>query len=376
MSSSAKKIVEERINKIGIKINGKNKSDIKIKNDKFYSRVLTGGSLAFGESYMDGWWDSEAVDELVAKILRTKMDISTEKSLSFFMFVLKNKFLNMQSKVRSRIVGKKHYDVGNELYKYMLDKNMNYTCAYWKGARTLDQAQENKLDLVCKKLELKSGMSVLDLGCGWANLSKFMAENYKVKVLGLTISEEQQKLGQERCKGLDVEIRLQDYREVAGQFDRVVSIGILEHIGYKNYDTYFKVVNRCLKEDGLSLIHTIGGNRKFAPHSDPWLDKYIFPNAVIPRMRYIAAAMEGIFKIEDVHNFGLDYDKTLMAWNKRFDKNWEKIKKLSPKYDERFKRMWNYYLLMCAAGFRSGSNGLWQIVFSKIGRGKAYTSVR
>ena len=375
-NNNSEKFIKEIAAKIGVTINGKGKADIQIKNDKFYSRILAGGSLAFGESYMDGWWDCEAIDELVTKIMLSNIDISLEKRLSFLLLILKSKFFNMQSKLRSRIVGKQHYDVGNELYKYMLDKNMNYTCAYWKNAKTLDKAQEAKLDLVCKKLYLKPGLSVLDLGCGWANLSRFMAENYKVKVLGLTISKEQQKLGEERCKGLDVEIRLQDYREIEGKFDRVVSIGLMEHVGDKNYRTYFEIVNRCLKDGGLSLIHTIGSNRKARYSMDPWLHKYIFPNAVIPRMQQLSDAMANIFKIEDVHNFGLDYDKTLLEWYKRFNKNWPKIKKLNSKYDEKFYRMWNYYLLICAAGFRSGANGLWQIVFSKIGRQKSYTSVR
>ena len=242
--------------------------------------------------------------------------------------------------------------------------------------KNLKQAQDNKLDLICKKLELKQGMSVLDLGCGWASLSKFMAENYKVKVLGLTISQEQQRLGQSRCKGLDVEIRLQDYREVKGLFDRVISVGLMEHIGPKNYKTYFDIVNNCLKKDGLSLIHTIGGNRKVPYTMDPWLNKYIFPNAVLPRVSQLTEGMENIFKVEDLHNFGLDYDKTLMEWHKNFNKNWDKIKKIKPEYNDRFQRMWNYYLLICAAGFRSGSNGLWQIVFSKLNRISPYTAVR
>lgn len=361
-----------------------NQITIRVKNDKFYERVLTGGSLAIGESYMDDWWDCDAIDDIVTRVMSAQMDISFERSLTMLGMVVKNKIFNMQSKIRARLVGKQHYDVGNDLYRYMLDKNLNYTCAYWrrdgKEVKTLDQAQTAKLDLLCRKLQLEPGMRVLDFGCGWANLAKFMAQNYKVQVLGVTISTEQQKLGSERCKGLDVEIRMQDYRDlnpaVEGKFDRVVSVGLMEHVGNKNYSTYFKLVDDFLKDDGLSLLHTIGGNRRVPHMMDPWLHKYIFPNAILPRFSQLSTAMEGIFKIEDVHNFGLDYDRTLLAWHKNFNQNWNKIKKLNPAYDERFRRMWNYYLLICAGSFRSGSNGLWQIVFSKMRRQKYYHGLR
>ncbi|EKD33554.1 MAG: hypothetical protein ACD_76C00004G0005 [uncultured bacterium] len=254
----------------------------------------------------------------------------------------------------------------------MLDNSMTYTCGYWKDASTLDDAQEAKLDLVCKKIGLKHGDSVLDIGCGWGSFAKFAAEKYKAKVLGVTVSKEQIKLGQGLCRGLPVELRLQDYRKISGSFDHIVSLGMFEHVGYKNYRIFFEVVRRCLKDNGLFLLHTIGGNRSV--HStDPWIGKYIFPNSMLPSASQIASATEGLFVMEDWHNFGSDYDKTLMAWHSNFEKNWGS---LMAHYDERFHRMWQYYLLSCAGSFRARQNQLWQIVYSKNGIINGYNSVR
>jgi cyclopropane-fatty-acyl-phospholipid synthase len=270
------------------------------------------------------------------------------------------------------VIGERHYDIGNDLYKNMLDKRMNYSCGYWKNTKTLDEAQEAKLDLICKKLKLKPGMTVLDIGCGWGSLEKFAAEKYHVKVVGITVSKEQVRLARKLCKGLDVEIRLQDYRDLKKKFDCVVSVGMFEHVGYKNYRKFIKVVDRCLKDSSLFLLHTIGGN-KSVTCLDPWIDKYIFPNSMLPSVNQITKASKGIFKLEDWHNFGTYYDKTLMAWHKNFNKNWDKIK---ISYNERFRRMWNYYLLSCAGSFRAHKNQLWQIVFSKIGSQVDYESIR
>jgi cyclopropane-fatty-acyl-phospholipid synthase len=280
--------------------------------------------------------------------------------------VLKSKFFNFQKRSRAFQVGEQHYDAGNDLYRAMLDKRMAYTCGYWKKARTLDDAQEAKLDLVCKKIGLRKDMSVLELGCGWGSFAKFAAERYGAQVTGVTVSKEQVELGNAECKGLPVTIELKDYREVSGVYDRVLSIGILEHVGYKNYRTYMEVADRCLKDDGIAFIHTIGGNIS-TTMTNPWTDKYIFPNGMLPSIAQIARAMEGLFVMEDWHNFGPDYDKTLMAWYDNFEKAWPRLKE---KYDEHFYRMWKFYLLSSAGGFRSRYNQLWQIVMTKTGRGQ------
>ena len=374
-SESIKKTFEEIFALADIKVNGSRPHDLQVHNPKFYARVLSGGSLAFGESYMDGWWDCKDLTQLFTNIFQANLDKKV-KGLKYAVWnVLKAKVLNLQSKNRSRVVGKKHYDVGNDLHKVMLDKRLVYSCGYWDKASTLDKAQEAKLELCCKKLKLKPGMKVLDIGCGWGSFAKFAAEKYKVSVVGITISKEQAELGQELCKGLPVEIRLQDYRDVEEKFDRIISIGMFEHVGVKNYREYMKVVRRCLKEDGLSLLHTIGRDTSTS-FSDPWSCKYIFPNSMLPSAKQIATAAEGLFTLEDWHNFGSpSYEKTLIEWQKNFIKHWPKLQN-KDKYNERFYRMWIYYLCSAAGGYRSRSLQLWQVVFSPKESSKPYTSVR
>lgn len=355
-----------------VKIDGERPWDIKVNNQKLYSRILAGGSLALGESYMDGWWECEAIDQFIGRLLKAKLDTKVRNTRSLVWNAVKAKIINQQRKSKAHVVGERHYDIGNDLYKNMLDKRMNYSCGYWKDAKTLDEAQEAKLDLICKKIKLKPGAVMLDIGCGWGGLAKFAAEKYQAKVVGITISKQQAELARRLCEGLDIEIRLQDYRDLGGKFDCVVSIGMFEHVGYKNYRKFMRIVERCLKDNGLFLLHTIGGN-KSVKNTEPWIEKYIFPNSMLPSVSQIAKAAEGIFTLEDWHNFGTHYDKTLMAWHKNFNKSWDKIK---TQYGKRFYRMWNYYLLSCAGSFRARKIQLWQVVFSKTGSQIEYASMR
>jgi cyclopropane-fatty-acyl-phospholipid synthase len=373
MKDKYKKIAEEILGLAGVEINGINPWDIQVHNDKFYKRVITEGELGLGESYMDGWWDSERIDDFFYKILRAKLDEKIQRKLSIIVKLSLARIINLQSKRRAFIIGEKHYDLGNDLFQKMLDKQMNYSCAYWKDAGNLDKAQEDKLELICRKIYLKSGMRVLDIGCGWGSFGKYAAEKYNVEVVGITVSKEQVELGKQLCKGLPVEIRLMDYRDINKKFDRIVSVGMIEHVGYKNYKTFFEVANRCLSDDGLFLLQTIG-NIKTKKTIDLWTDKYIFPNGMLPSVAQLGKAIENLFILEDLHSFGKDYDKTLMAWYANFDKNWDKIKN---KYSERFFRMWKYFLLSFAGSFRSGiTNQLWQIVLSKNSMPGGYISRR
>lgn len=356
----------------GIKIDGNNPWDISVHNEKFYQRVLSQITLGLGESYMDGWWDCDKLDEFFSRVIRAQIQNHIKKNWSLIYQVLLARLLNRQSRNRAFQIGEKHYDLGNDLFINMLDKRLGYSCAYWKDAQTLDIAQENKLELICRKLGLQSGMKVLDIGCGWGSFAKYAAEKYRVNVVGITVSKEQVELARTLCAGLPVEIRLQDYRDVNEKFDRVVSVGMIEHVGYKNYRTYMEVVHRCLDEDGLFLLHTIGGN-KSVKSVDPWINKYIFPNGMLPSIKQLSQSMEGLFVMEDWHNFSADYDKTLMAWYGNLEKNWDNLKL---KYDQRFHRMWKYYLLSCAGSFRARSNQLWQIVLSKNGVIGGYQSTR
>jgi cyclopropane-fatty-acyl-phospholipid synthase len=247
-----------------------------------------------------------------------------------------------------------------------------YSCAYWTSAETLDQAQENKLELICQKLKLLPGQRVLDIGCGWGGFAQYAAEKYKVEVVGITISKQQLQLAKDRCANLPVEIRLQDYRGLNEKFDRIVSIGMFEHVGYKNYADYMQTVRNALNDDGLFLLHTIGGNSSLTT-IDPWINTYIFPNAMMPSVAQIGQSIENKFILEDWHNLGSHYDLTLMAWMSRFKHAWSQIRE---KYDERFYRMWIYYLSICAASFRAKRNNLWQIVLSPPTNLNAYVSVR
>ncbi len=357
-------IVTELLSKAGIAINGENPWDIHVKDDRFYERVLREPDLEFGETYMDGWWECEALDECIRRINNAKLYKTVERNWRTAFYIFYTRLFNRQNSHRASQVGKQHYDLGNDLYQAMLDARLNYTCAYWRDANTLEEAQEAKLDLVCQKIGIKPGMNILELGCGWGSFAKYAAEQYDAHVVALNISKEQVKLARELCKGLPVEIRLQDYRDAEGIYDVVVSIGILEHVGYKNYRKYMQVVDRCLKDDGIAFIHTIGRNNSVT-HVNRWVDKHIFPNGMLPSIAQIATAMEGIFLMEDWHNFGPDYDKTLMAWYQNFERAWPDLK---DRYGDRFYRMWRFYLLSCAGSFRSRMQQLWQIVMTKPGR--------
>jgi len=373
MKNIYKKITEEILGLAGVKINGSDPWDIQVHNDGFYRRAITEAELGIGESYMEMWWDAEKVDEFIYRILSAQLDEKIRRKFLILVRLFIAQLFNLQSKRRAFIIGEKHYDLGNELFQNMLDKRMNYSCAYWKDADSLDKAQENKLELICRKLYLKPGMRVLDIGCGWGAFGKYAAEKYNVEVIGITVSKEQVELGRKLCSGLPVEIRLMDYRDLNEKYDRIVSVGMIEHVGYKNYKTFFEVANKCLKDDGLFLLHTIG-NLKSVKTNDLWTNKYIFPNGMLPSVAQLGKAIEKIFVMEDWHNFGIDYDKTLMAWFNNFFANWDKIKN---KYPDSFFRMWKYFLLSSAGSFRSRRREqLWQIVLSKYGIPGGYQSVR
>ena len=371
-SNTAATTVEALLEKARIRINGKDDHDLRIHDERFYHQLLAHGSLGLGESYIDGWWDVKDLSAFFARFLSRNLETEV-KPFYMRMQDLKAKLFNMQDKIRSKKVAKIHYDLGNGFYEKMLDKWMQYTCAYWKDATDLAEAQEAKLHLICRKLDLQPGETVLELGCGWGGFARFAAQHYRCKkVVAYNISKEQIDYAKKKSKGLPIEFRLEDYREATGKYDKVVSIGLCEHIGYKNYRTFFELARNCLKDNGLFLVHTIG-NAVSQISTDPWLDRYIFPGSLLPSITQLGRAMENLFVMEDWHNFGADYDKTLMAWWKNFDTNW---KKRNEEKDRRFYRMWTYYLLSCAGSFRCRKNQLWQIVLSKKGISGTYASVR
>lgn len=365
--SSLHQLISELLEQADITINGTRPWDIQLLAPGVIERAFAQGNLGLGEAYMNGDWEVEQLDEFFFRLLRGRVAQHIKPHKLIF-HTLRTRLLNRQNAKRAWQVGETHYDLGNDFYEAMLDPRMTYTCGYWKNSDNLAGAQEAKLDLICRKLHLEPGMRVLDIGCGWGSFMGYAAERYQVKCVGITISKEQAKWAQARYKNLPLEFRLQDYRDVDEKFDRIVSVGMFEHVGHKNYRTYMKMAHRCLEDDGLFLLHTIGKNRRNTT-PDPWLDRYIFPNGELPSISQIDEALEDYFVVEDVHNFGADYDKTLMAWHNNVINAWPAF---SEKLGDRFLRMWRYYLLSCAGSFRARNIQLWQWVLSKQGLAGGY----
>lgn len=363
--------VQSMLSLADVQINGTRPWDIHVRNADFYARLLSKGSMGLGESYMDGWWECEQLDEFVCRALRLDLDKQLQHA-GMLWSVLKAHLLNLQNERRAWQVGREHYDLGNALFEQMLDPSMAYSCGYWRHANSLEEAQAHKLDLICQKLQLEPGMRLLDIGCGWGSLMRYAAKHYQVDCVGLTISKEQATWGRDRCSDLPVRFELMDYRNFNRdgfqKFDRITSVGMFEHVGYKNYPAFFEMAKRSLAPDGLFLLHTIGRNTSQYP-LDPWMNKYIFPNGQLPSIKDISESSEAFFLTEDLHNFGADYDKTLLAWYQRFDASWPMIR---AHYNERFYRMWRYYLLACAGNFRARGIQLFQLVFSHRGVSGGY----
>ncbi len=370
----SRQIVTKLLNQAGITVNGSREHDMQIHDEKCFDMILNSWSLGLGESYMQGMWTSKKLDTFISKLFSSSIDhkFFTKLKPTLVAHSLKYKFLNLQNIRRAFEVGQKHYDLGNNFFENMLDPYMQYSCGYWEKANNLKDAQINKLDMVCQKLKLKPGDHVLEIGCGWGGFAKYAIKKYKINYTGISISEEQILYAKKHLKNLKANFILSDYRSIQGVFDKVVSIGMFEHVGQKNYRDYFEVAFRSLKKDGLFLLHTIGSSQTKMV-TDPWIHKYIFPNGYIPSYNQIASAAEGFFHLEDWHNFGKDYDLTLQAWYQNFKKNW---KKNENNYPNTFYKMWEYYLLSCAGYFRSKRGQLWQIVFSRINSQQKYVSYR
>lgn len=374
----SKSLITKHLKNAGISINGNHPYDVQIFNDQIYSRLKFQPSLEAGESYMEGWWDCEQLDEFFYRICKHTVDAKFQGSFANAAQTVLNTLFNLQSKVLSLQVAKEHYNLGNDFYAHMLGSSMAYTCGYWREAKTLDEAQYHKFDLICRKIGLQPGERVLELGCGWGTFAKYVAENYGCEVVAVNIAEEQVAFAREIGKDLPIVFHQCDYRDShlynsdGKPFDKVISIGLCEHVGYKNYQTFAETIRNNLREDGLALVHTIG--KDFTDtFTDPWIKKYIFPNSILPTIKLLSSTFEKRFVIEDLHNFGADYDLTLMEWYKNFVENWDKFK---DSYGEKFFRKWKYYLLSCAGAFRARSMQLWQIVLSPHGVPGGYKSIR
>ena len=350
----------EILHRAGIEVGGDRPCDMTVHDDRFWARVLAHRELGLGESYQDGWWDANQLDEFIAQVQALDLRSLVRAGPGLALHIARSRASNHQTVRRSRRNAGAHYGIGNDLYERMLDKRMIYSCGYWRRAEDLDQAQEDKLDLICRKLHLEPGMSLLDIGCGWGGFARFAASEHGATVTGVTPAREQASRARDACAGLPVEIQECDYRDVQGRFDRIVSIGMMEHVGPRNLETFFGRCNDLLSSDGMMLHHTIG-SLESKHHTDPWFDKHIFPGGVVPSLAQIASACERDWIVEDVQDFGPYYERTLMAWHRNVTGAWADL----TAYDERFRRTWDYYLLSSAGSFRARALQLWQIVFTR-----------
>lgn len=348
---------------------------IEILDKSAWTDIITKGNLGIAEAYMHNKLKVDPLPFFISVLNDTSIGTRRKEGTDYLGMVMQAVALptdlmglltNQQTRELSSRVTKQHYDAGNDLYEKMLGPSMSYTCAYWKDAKNLDEAQFNKMDLIRRKLELQPGMKVAELGMGWGTAANHMHKYGNVDVTGVSLSEQQVKWAQENLAKEGLRFIWSDYRDHCEDpkhmhtYDRVYSIGMLEHVGYKNYAPFFKCIKALLKPDGLAVVHSIG-EPDFVSASDPFLDKYIFPGAVIPAMSTITAGFENDFILEDWQNFGFDYSLTLAAWNENANVF---FKENPDKYTPEFQRMWEYYLKMCEALFVTRINQLWHFVLS------------
>lgn len=356
--------VRQALESADIAVGGGRPHDVQVRDPAFYRNLFLHGDAGLAESYIAGHIECERLDEMVCRLLKSDAP-GRSLRLAGIPVSLLRAVLNFQSRARSAATGRLHYETGNDLFRAMLDRRMIYSCAYWRGADTLEAAQDAKLDLVACKLQLEPGMRVLDIGCGWGGAARYFAEKHGVSVTGVTISREQHALAAQACAGADVTILLEDYRDHRGDYDAVYSIGMFEHVGARNHRGYMRMVKRSLRPGhGAFLLHTIGTDYAI-PLLDrsTWINREIFLDGELPSQRQLARSLEGLFIIDDWHNFGADYDRTLLCWHENFEAAYDGLK---DRYDERFRRKWRYFLLACAGAFRARHVQLWQVLLSSV----------
>ena len=372
---ASRKIIEVLCAQADVNINGQRPWDLRIHNQQFYDRVLGDGALGLGEAYMLGWWDSDDLFTFFKRILPVARAAGRKNAgwRTTLAFITAHIF-NLQTRNQSRDLADAHYNISNELFENMLGPSMAYSCGYWAQADNLNAAQVSKHELICRKLQLRKGERLLDVGCGWGGFAKYAAEMYGVDVVGVTVAEEQAQYARMQCAGLPIDIVACDYREFdsskhGGRFDKVASIGMIEHVGYRNYPAFYNGVENALREGGLFLLHSIGSDVSMET-ADTWLTTYIFPGEVIPSIRQLGEAAEERFILHDLQNIGTHYTPTLRAWHDNFESYWSgaAVKAVRPQVwrsEKVFYRMWRYYLLSCAADFAVGDSQVWQLVYAK-----------
>jgi cyclopropane-fatty-acyl-phospholipid synthase len=339
---------------------------MRLTDKRLYRSLVFNPELAAGEAYMDGtmrFEDGSTLKDFLTLFSVNRLSLGSyplQKALrAIKMRFRKRQQSNRKGEAQQNVAH--HYDLGNEFYKLFLDDNMLYSCAYFRDpGETLEQAQRNKLRLLAAKLGLKDGMKVLDIGCGWGDLALYLAAIENVQVTGVTLSREQQALASQRAQSAGladrVKFELRDYRDVDDKFDRIVSVGMFEHVGVHHYDEYFSRINALMPDDGVMMLHSIG-HMSPPGMASPWLRKYIFPGAYSPAMSEVFDVVErNSLWVTDLEFLRVHYATTLSHWTRRFEANRDEVIAL---YDERFARMWEFYLISAEMMFRTGS----QLVF-------------
>ncbi len=374
MQALAERIITGVLEKADVRIGGDRPWDIAVHDKRFFMRAVR-GTMGVGESYMDGDWDAGSLIEFFRRTMGAGLQAHPLLRLNRLAKEIQARFRNLQTRDRSRAVAEEHYDLDHRMYSLFLGPWNQYTCCFFDGTRDLEQAEVCKLEMICDKLEIEAGDRVLDIGCGWGGFAKYAASTRGCKVIGISLSDEQIDYARSYTAGLPVEIHRLDYRDLPssslGPFDKILICGMIEHVGYKNYRQLMQVVHTVLKDDGLFLLHTIG-NRHNTVVVEPWTEKYIFRNSMAPSMRQLAKAAEELFVIEDWENYGHYYVPTLQAWHDNFNRNWDRIRALEgPRpFDERFRRMWNFYLMSSRAAFEVEDLHLWHLVMTRYGSGR------
>jgi cyclopropane-fatty-acyl-phospholipid synthase len=365
----AERIVRRAFDDAGVEIDGTRPHDVRVHDPSFYARLARNPAFQLGETYLDGLWDCDAIDELLDRLVRSGVAGAHDHGGRFQLRSAWARVRNRQSRGRAGDVATAHYDLDPELYRRMLDDTMTYTCAYWRdGAETLGDAQRNKLRMICDKLDLQPGEALLDIGCGFGGLAAYAAEHRGVSVVGVTNSVQHQQIAAARYAGrLPVEIMLLDYRrlpELGRRFDKIASIEMIEAVGPKNFPAYMKIAHDCLVPGGRFLVQSFISNESRQVCNE-WFDRYIFPNGVSPSFGQLSVATAPNFGApKDVHDLGAHYPPTLMAWDHNLRAAWPALSARRP-CDERFRRMWHFYLRCLAGVFRAEDLRLCQIVYGK-----------
>jgi cyclopropane-fatty-acyl-phospholipid synthase len=374
MQALARRIITGVLEQADIRVGGDRPWDLRIHHDRFFPRAMR-GSLGVGESYMDGDWDAGSLIEFFRKTMDAGLQMHPLLRINRVAKEVHARFRNLQTRRRSRAVAEEHYDLDHRMYAQFLGPWNQYTCCFFDGTDDLEEAELCKLEMICDKLEIESGDRVLDIGCGWGGFAKYAASTRGCSVVGISLSDEQIEYARDYTEGLPVEIHRMDYRDLPesplGTFDKVLICGMIEHVGYRNYRQLMKVVHTVLAQDGLFLLHTIG-NRHNTAVVEPWIEKYIFRNSMAPSMQQLTRAAADLFVIEDWENYGHYYVPTLQAWHDNFNRNWDRIRALDgPRpFDERFRRMWNFYLMSSRAAFEVEDLHLWHLVMTRYGSGR------